>query len=118
MIINVKKEKNKLRVHTNKGEIIIQFESEIWSFLKLDSAVVVLLKHCRCYGDQNIKKYNEDGQCVWTVEHPDPNVPPKPSAFTYLGQDNEGNLLGGSWNDYTYTIDINTGKFIKKVFTR
>jgi len=118
MILDVEKEGNKLKVRTERAETIIEFKGEIWSFLKLDCFVVVLLKHYQDYGDQNIKKYDENGNCVWTVERPDPNVSPKPSAFTYLGQDSDGNVLGGSWNDYTYTIDTNTGKFIKKIFTR
>jgi hypothetical protein len=118
MIREVIKNQNQLKIISDRGEKVVKFHSDVWEFIKFETTVVVLLKHCKEYMDKNIKKIDEEGKCVWTVEQPDANVPPKPSAFTYLGLDNKGKLVGGSWNDYTYVIDFATGKFIHKELKR
>jgi hypothetical protein len=114
------------KINDNELEIILEngdkhllnFKSKVNNVLKVQDGVIVLLKTTEEIRDQNIKKFDENGHYVWTVGKPSGSPGFKWCAFTYLGFDDAGNLLGGCLNDYTYKIDINTGQLLDREYRR
>lgn len=114
-----KKSSNVLEIISENGKShSLNFNSKIWSFLKTPGGIIVLLEPTEEIQDQNIKKFDESGNCIWTVGKPSATAGIRYSTFTYIGFDAAGNLLGGSLNDYTYKIDINTGRLLDREYRK
>ncbi len=114
-----RKNDSELEIILENGEKrSLDFKSKVWSFLNCVDGIIVLLEPTEEIRDQNIRRFDEDGRCIWAVDKPSATPGIKYSSFTYIGFDEASNLVGGALNDYTYKIDINTGQLLDREYCR
>ena len=122
MIKRYSKSDKVLYIQDDAGEIRkLEFETQIFDCLLYDNSLIVYVGNNSTYLGRNIFRISEDGRIVWQVEEPQPYLGTgagRSVAFSHLGLNQEGRIIGYSLNCFTYEIYFETGKLSNPVFTK